>query len=106
MFSVTFGSVFVASDQQLVSQSGRLRSSAEACLDTILKRLEKKDWKSLEILSSEGGKYPLARFNICGGGLYNYQNSTKYAIIHGNPLDDAYINRSSLWPLNKSCHLK
>jgi hypothetical protein len=21
-------------------------------------------------------------------------------------LDDAYINRSSLWPLNKSCHLK
>ena len=47
--SVTFGSVFVASDQQLESQSGRLRSSAEACLDTILKSLEKKDWKSLEI---------------------------------------------------------
>ena len=48
MFSVTFGSVFVASDQP-ESQSGRLRSSAEACLDTILKSLEKKDWKSLEI---------------------------------------------------------
>ena len=79
MFSVTFGSVFVASDQQLESQSGRLRSSAEACLDTILKSLEKKDWKSLEIphnlrvlssvdITMVNGDYRFINQLITGGG--------------------------------------